>query len=93
MPDDLGVESIPGQPDARVAEKIGGCPAALPNRGPDANQGKITGAAAEVSDQNELVAVECGFIVACGRDRFEFEVDAFKASFAKRFSPAAFSAN
>ena len=62
MPDDLGVKSIPSQPDARVAQEVGSGLASPPDTGADSKQRKVTGSSAEVADQDELVLIERGFV-------------------------------
>src|ERR1700733_14908217 len=50
---DLCVERIAGDSDTRIAHDIRRGPPATANRGADANQGKVAGAASEVSNQNQ----------------------------------------
>jgi hypothetical protein len=88
MPDNLGIEGVPGETDASVAQKIGRGSASAPNRRTNTEQGKIARAPAEVSDQNQLVSVKRRFVVASRRDWLQFERHGFIASFAECFSQA-----
>ena len=42
-------------------------------------QREVACSTSEVSDQNQLIVVQLGFILICGRDRFEFECNFGKA--------------
>ena len=74
MAHDFGVEGIAGKADAFVAEE-------LTFGAADAQQRKVTGAAAEVADDDELFMVERAFVMVGGGDGLEFKVDLLEAGF------------
>jgi hypothetical protein len=86
MPDNLGIEGVSGEADPNAAQKIGGGSASAPNRRTNAKQGKIARTPAEISDQNQLVAIKRRFVIPSCRDWLEFELDGFISSLAKCFS-------
>ena len=88
MADDLGVEGISGEAEAGIAQQVSGGAAAAQNRGTNSQQREVAGAAAEVSNQNELVAVERGFVVARGGDGLQFKLDRFESRGVQRFRQA-----
>ena len=51
----------------------------------NAQQRKVAGAAAKVANENQLVVVECRFVVVGGRDRLQFEIHRFVAGFLKGY--------
>ena len=63
-----------------VPRMSGRPPAALLDARADRDDGEVAGAAAEVTDQNQLVPFQPGLVGICGRDRLELEDDLVEAS-------------
>src|SRR5205807_2095161 len=74
LPDDLRIKGVSGYADARIPQKISWPSASLPDRRPDMDQGKITGAAAEISNQNQFIMIKSGFVIVgcCYRLQLKF---------------------
>ena len=68
---ELAVEGVARDVHAVVAEDRAGAPSA--RAGADAQQREVAGAAAEVADQEQLVALEAALVVAGGADRLVLE--------------------
>ena len=63
MLDDPCVKCIPGQTHAGITQEIGGLSSATANPWPNPDYGEVTCATSEVTDHNQLVVVERGFVV------------------------------
>lgn len=59
--------------DAVVGQHVGGPVGASPALGAEAHQREVGGAAADVGDQRQFLAVEAAFVVEAGGDRFVLE--------------------
>ena len=77
VPHNLGVERVARQPESAIAQQIRRPPAAFPDLRPHSQQRKVTGAAAEVADQNQLIVIERRLVIERRRHRFQFELDRF----------------
>src|SRR5580698_1911308 len=88
MPNDFGVEGVPREADASVTQKIVGDPASSPDGWANSKQRKVAGPTAEVSNQNQLIVIERGFVIARSGDRLQLKFQGFEARLAERLSEA-----
>ena len=82
--DDALVEGVAGDRHAVGADDVRGAPAALTHARPDGDDREVAGAAAEVADQDPLVALQPRLVGVRGRDRLVLEHDLVEAGEADR---------
>src|SRR6266567_1187170 len=85
---DASVKGVAGEPHATVAEQVIRSPAAAADRGANANEGEVAGAAAEVADEDELVVIEGGLVGIGGGDGLELEAHLLEAGNSEGFAQA-----
>src|SRR5215831_2269162 len=74
MFNDPCVKRVASQPQTCVAQQVSWPSAPLANGRTNADQREIACAPAEVANKNQLVMVECGFIVVSGGNRLQFKL-------------------
>ena len=74
MFNDLCVKSVTRQAKACIAQQVRRASAPFANRGTNADQRKIAGAASEVANENKLIMVKRGFIKVSGGNRLQFKL-------------------
>jgi hypothetical protein len=83
---DPGVEGVAGETDTAVAEQVLRLAAALAHSRANMKQGEVTGAAAKITDEDELVVIEGRFVGVSRRDRLHFKVNPLKAGSRERLA-------
>src|SRR5271155_4954711 len=79
VPDNLCVEGISCNAHASVPYDVAWDSASFADGRAYMNQGKITGATAEIANKNELIMIQRGFVIMSGGHRLHFEVYGMKA--------------
>ena len=90
LADDAGVKCVAGQAYSAVPEQVLRGAAAAADFGAGAEQGEIAGATAEVTDQEQFVVVESGFIGGSGGYRLQFKLNLLEAGEGEGFAQAGF---
>ena len=85
---DPGVEGVAGQTDSAVAEQILRLAAALAHAGANVKQREVAGAAAKVTDEDQLVVIEGGFVGVRCRHGLHFKINPIKAGSRKGLAQA-----
>ena len=86
VPDDLPVEGVAGHRHAIGADDVFRCPSPPADFRPHMQDRKVAGAAAEVSNQDELVVLQALLVAVGGRHRLVLEHNLFEPALLKRLS-------